>query len=138
MPSSPRRERHGSLRWNNLSTKGQHSSMPARSLAPMLTLWASSYLGCALFLLASLLPQGSVSIELLGQLAWIALIGSIPSALVLGTASRVAGAPRSVIAASTVAVVTLTVAIGWEHADFLLSGPHWMLHPQRQAARQRG
>ncbi len=109
--------------------------MPARSLAPMLTLWASSYLGCALFLLASLLPQGSVSIELLGQLAWIALIGSIPSALVLGTASRVAGAPRSVIAASTVAVVTLTVAIGWEHADFLLSGPHWMLHPQRQAAR---
>ena len=109
--------------------------MPRRPLAPILTLWASAYLGCALFLLADLLPQASVSMELLDQLAWLALMGSIPTTLVLGAASRAAPAPRTVIAASTVAVILFGVAIGWEHTDFLLAGPQWAFHPQRQLVR---
>jgi len=109
--------------------------MRSKSLAPMLTLWASAYLGCTLFLLAGLLPQASLSIELLGQLCWLALIGSIPTTLLLSAASRVAHAPNAAIAASTVAVLMFGVTIGWEHTDFLLSGPRWMLHPQRQEAR---
>jgi hypothetical protein len=109
--------------------------MPRRPLAPILILWASAYLGCTLFLLADLLPQASVSMELLGQLAWLALMGSIPTTLVLGAASRAAPAPRTVIAASTVAVILFGVAIGWEHTDFLLAGPQWALHPQRKLVR---
>jgi len=101
----------------------------------MLALWASAYLGCVLFLLVSLIPQASVSIELLGQLSWLALIGSIPTTLVLGARYRVARAPRAVIAASTAAVILFAVAMGWEHTDFLLSGPRWTLHPQRQLMR---
>jgi len=98
----------------------------------MLTLWASAYLGCALFLLAGLLPQGTVSIGLLAQLSWLALVGSIPTSLGLAAASRLADAARAVIAASTLAVVALTVAVGWEHIDFLLSGPRWTDHPRRE------
>lgn len=109
--------------------------MPGRSLAPVLTLWASAYLGCALFLVVGLLPQGSVSIELLGQFSWLALIGSVPTTLVLGAASRVSEGPRAVIVASAVAVITFTAAVGWEHTDFLFSGPHWVLHPRRSMAR---
>jgi arylsulfatase A-like enzyme len=101
----------------------------------MLTLWASAYLGCILFLLVGLVPKASVSIELLGQLSWLALIGSIPTTLVLGAASRMERAPRAVIAASTAAVILFAVAIAWEHTDFLLSGPQWTLHPQRQTIR---
>jgi len=109
--------------------------MPSKSLAPMLTLWASAYLGCTLFLLAGLLPQASLSIELLCQLSWLALIGSVPTTLFLSAASRVAHAPSAVIAASTAAVIMFGVIVGWEHTDFLLSGPRWMFHPQRQEAR---
>ena len=109
--------------------------MLGKSLAPGLALWASANVGCALFLLAGLLPQASVSIELLGQLCWLALIGSVPTTLVLGAATRVARAPRAVIAASATAVIMFAVAIGWEHTDFLLSGPQWTFHPQRRAAR---
>ena len=109
--------------------------MPRRPLAAMLTLWSSAYLGCVLFLVADLLPQASVSMELLGQLSWLALIGSIPTALVLGAASRTARAPRAVIAASTVAVIVFGLAIAWDHTDFLLAGPRWTLHPQRQLVR---
>ena len=90
---------------SNPSTRRSRSSMPRRQLAPMLTLWASAYLGCALFLLADLSPQDSVSTALLGQLSWLALIGSIPTTLVLGAASRAARSPRAVIAASTLAVI---------------------------------
>jgi hypothetical protein len=98
----------------------------------MLTLWASAYLGCALFLLAGLLPKGTVSIGLLAQLSWLALVGSIPTTLGLAAASRLAGAAKPVIAATTLAVVALTMAVGWEHIDFLFSGPHWAEHPRRQ------
>ena len=52
--------------------------MPRRQLAPILTLWASAYLGCVLFLLADLSPQESVPTALLGELSWLALMGSIP------------------------------------------------------------
>jgi len=100
-----------------------------------LTLWASAFLGCALFLLGGLLPRGPVSIELLGQLSSLALIGSIPTTLALGAASRAAEGPRAVVAASMGAVLALTVAVGWGHADFLLAGPQWVLHPQRQLVR---
>ena len=109
--------------------------MPYRSLAPILTLWASAYLGCILFLLVGLRSQASVSIELLGQLSWLALVGSVPTTLVLGGAARLARSPRSVIAASAAAVIALAAAVGWEHTDFLLSGPRWTLHPQRQLVR---
>jgi hypothetical protein len=109
--------------------------MRSSSLAPVLTSWASAYLGCAAFLLVGLLPQHPVSIALLGQLAWLALIGSIPTTLVLGAASRVAGASRAVTTASTAAVIMFVMVIGWEHTDFLLSGPRWVLHPWRQTAR---
>ena len=109
--------------------------MPRRPLPATLTLWSSAYLGCVLFLVADLLPQASVSMDLLGQLSWLALIGSIPTALVLGAASRTARAPRAVIAASTVAVIVFGVAIAWDHTDFLLAGPRWTLHPQRQLVR---
>ena len=109
--------------------------MPHKSLAPALASWAASYVGCALFLLAGLLPQGSFSFALLGQLFWLALIGSVPTTLVLGAASRMADAPKAAIGASTAAVFLFGLLLGWEHTDFLLSGPQWMLHPQRQTAR---
>ncbi|MBW2212826.1 MAG: sulfatase-like hydrolase/transferase [Deltaproteobacteria bacterium] len=109
--------------------------MPHRSLAPGLTLWASAYVGWALFLPAGLLPQTSVSIALLGQLFWLALVGSVPTTLMLGAASRMTHAPRGAIGASAAAVLMFGVALGWEHTDFLLSGPQWMFHPQRHVAR---
>jgi hypothetical protein len=101
----------------------------------MLTLWASACLGCAVFLLAGLLPQTPISIALLGQLFWLALVGSVPTTLVLGAASRIAHAPRAAIGASAAAVLMFGLALGWEHTDFLLSGPQWMFHPQRRLAR---
>ena len=109
--------------------------MSRSSRPPILTLWASAYLGCGLFLLVGLLPQGSASIALLGQLSWLALIGSVPTTLALGAASQTAGASRTAIVASTVAVILFTMAMGWEHTDFLLSGPRWAVHPQRGAVR---
>ena len=109
--------------------------MPRRQLAPILTLWASAYLGCVLFLLADLSPQESVPTALLGELSWLALMGSIPTTLVLGAAFRAARSPRAVIAASTLAVILFGLAIGWEHTDFLLAGPQWTRHPQRQLVR---
>jgi arylsulfatase A-like enzyme len=109
--------------------------MSRRPLAPVLILWAAAYLGCVLFLLVGLLPNTSISSELLGQLTWLGLIGSVPTTLVLGAASRAARAPRAVIAASTAGVILFAVAIGWDHANFLLSGPRWTLHPQRQLGR---
>ena len=109
--------------------------MPRRQLAPILTLWASAYLGCVLFLLADLSPQESVPTALLGELSWLALMGSIPTTLVLGAAFRAAHSPRAVIAASTVAMIVFGAGIGWEHTDFLLAGPQWTGHPQRQLVR---
>ncbi|MGB8224172.1 MAG: sulfatase [Polyangiales bacterium] len=109
--------------------------MRTSSVTPTVMLWTSAYLGCAIFLLVSLLPPDSVSLALLGQLSWLALIGSIPTALVLGAAARAANASRSLVVASSVAVSILVAPIGWEHADFLLSGPQWLFHPQRLAIR---
>jgi len=109
--------------------------MPPRSLTSVLSLWASAYLGCALFLLADLLPQDAVSIALLAQLSWLALLGSIPTTLLLGTAARIARAPRTLVTLSTLAAMVLVAAMAWEHTDFLLSGPRWILHPQHQMIR---
>ena len=49
--------------------------MRANSLAPMLLLWAASYLGCAAFLLTGIPAGGPISFALLAQLSWLALIG---------------------------------------------------------------
>jgi len=109
--------------------------MGADSRVPNLSLWSSAYLGCALYLLSSLGPHAQVSLSLLAQLFWLALIGSIPTALVLGAASQVAESGRALRAASTLAVVALTVVAGWNHTDFLLSGPQWIEHSRRPLAR---
>lgn len=105
--------------------------MPAKPLDSILILWSAAYLGAALFLLAGLLPQGTVSIGLLAQLTWLALIGSIPTTLALAATSRLAAATRPTIVASTLVLVALTMAVGYEHVDFLLSGPRWLDHPRR-------
>ncbi len=105
--------------------------MPAKPFDSILMLWSGAYLGAAFFLMASLLPHGTVSIGLLAQLSWLALIGSIPTTLALAAASRMAGATRPIVVASTLVIVALTMAVGWEHIDFLLSGPRWLDHPRR-------
>ena len=109
--------------------------MPRRPIAPLLRLWASAYLGCVLVLLVGLDSSSSASLALLGQVAWLGLVGSVPSALVLGTVSRVARAPLMATVASAAAVTIVVAALGWGHTDFLLSGPRWAVHPQRQLVR---
>ena len=79
-------------------------SMPDKPFASALTLWVCAYLGCASFLIAGLLVGDSVSVELLAQLSWLALIGSIPTTLVLAAASRASGASKAVMVASLSAV----------------------------------
>jgi hypothetical protein len=108
--------------------------MPNRSLR-LLTLWASAFAGCGFFLLAGLPTGGPVSLALIGQLSWLALIGSVPTTLVLAAATRVASARLGIVILSIVAVAILAAAIGWEHTDFLLSGPRWAFHPRRPAVR---
>jgi len=86
-------------------------------------------------LLLSVLPPTSAPIALVAQLSWLALIGSIPTTLLLGAAAVAARASRSVVVASSIAVCIFVAVIGWEHADFLLSGPQWLFHSQRLAMR---
>ena len=104
-------------------------------MTPILTLWAAAYLGCLVFLRVGLQSQDSASVALIGQLCWLALIGSFPTMLILGAASRAARSPNAVLAGSSVAIFVFAAAIGWEHADFLLSGPRWAVHPQRHLVR---
>jgi arylsulfatase A-like enzyme len=106
--------------------------MRGRVFAAALPLWTSAYLGCLLLLILGLVAQGSASMQLLAELSWLALIASIPSALVLGAALRTSNARMRVIVVSTLAVVIVAAAIGLEHADFLLSGPRWVLHPRHR------
>ncbi len=101
-------------------------------LAPLLRLWSSAYLGCAAFLLVGLLPSAPVSAELLAELAWLALIGSVPTTLVLGSALQGSRATRTVLVAVALAIAALGLAVGWDHTDFLLSGPRWATHPDRR------
>jgi hypothetical protein len=101
----------------------------------MLSLWSSAYLGCGLYLLVGLRPSADISATLLAELSWLALLGSIPTTLVLAAASRVANSTKAVLAASALAIAVLTAAVGWEHIDFLLSGPRWFEHPRRPLAR---
>jgi len=105
--------------------------MDSKQFDSILMLWTGAYLGAAFFLMAGLLPHGTVSIGLLAQLSWLALLGSIPTTLALAAASRLAGSRRPVVVASTLVLVALTMAVGWEHIDFLLSGPRWLDHPRR-------
>jgi hypothetical protein len=105
--------------------------MRHRVLAPLLPLWSSAFLGCALFLGLGLLPLSPVSPALLAELGWLATIGAVPTALVLGSAVRAARSQHAVVAAVSLAVAALGVVLGWEHTDFLLSGPRWAMHPNR-------
>jgi hypothetical protein len=109
--------------------------MRTNPFASPFALWASAYLGCTALLLLGLLPEGEISFTLLSQLCWLAFIGSIPTALVLGAASRVATSSNAIVFVSTLAVVSVSAAIAWEHTDFLLSGPRWLLDEQRGIAR---
>ncbi|KPK17013.1 MAG: hypothetical protein AMJ62_03100 [Myxococcales bacterium SG8_38] len=88
-----------------------------------------------LFLLAELAPHAWPSLPLLGELCWLASIGSIPTTLLLGAAARAAQSQPRIVVATTVALALLTVAVGWEHTDFLLSGPRSALHPWRASLR---
>jgi hypothetical protein len=106
--------------------------MPRSVLTPLLALWSSAQLGCAAFLLIGLLPRSPLSFELLAQLSWLALIGSVPTTLALGSAAGAARATRRVAMIVALAIGALGMAVAWEHTDFLLSGPGWMLHPQRR------
>lgn len=100
-----------------------------------LVVWSSAYVGCVLFLVAGLIPSAWPSWGLVAELFWLALIGSIPTTLLLGAAARAARARSAVIAATTLALAVLTLAVGWEHADFLLSGPRFALDERRLALR---
>ncbi len=97
--------------------------------------WASAVLGIFVFLIVGLLPRAPMSLALGGQLLWLALVGSLPVAAVLLVADRTAGTGRGVMLATSAAVALLTVALGWAHTDFLLSGPRWAVDPARGAAR---
>jgi len=109
--------------------------MTSRPPATPLALWSSAYAGCLLFPLAELMPHTWPSLPLLAQLCWLALLGSIPTTLLLGAAFRAARARPPIVVATTVALALLIVAVGWEHTDFLLSGPGWALHPRRTSLR---
>ena len=60
--------------------------MDPKQFDSILMLWTGAYLGAAFFLMAGLLPHGTVSIGLLAQLSWLALLGSIPTTLALAAA----------------------------------------------------
>ncbi len=109
--------------------------MAGRPPASPILVWSSAYAGCAFFLLSGLIPQTMSSIALLGELLWLALLGSIPTALLLGAASHAARARPGIAIVTALALGTLAAAVGWTHTDSLLSGPRWALHPHRTAAR---
>jgi arylsulfatase A-like enzyme len=101
-----------------------------------LTLWAASYLGCAGFVLGELVIRGeSISMALLAQLLWLALLASLPVFGVVGAAWWVAPGPGTVKWASAVALALLAMLAASGHSDFLLSGPHWVAHPHRTSLR---
>lgn len=109
--------------------------MPRSALAPALGLWSSACLGCALFLCLGLLLESPLSLALLGELAWLATLGSVPTTLVLGSAAGGARSRRAAVGAVAIAVAVLGLAVSWQHSDFLLSGPRWAAHPHRDAWR---
>lgn len=97
--------------------------------------WASAYLGCATFLVLGLLPRLPISWPLLAELAWIALVGSVPTVLLLGSAARASRAKPAAIGMVGLVIASFGLALAWEHTDVLLSGPHWVLHPKRDLIR---
>lgn len=109
--------------------------MGSKPFDSVIVIWSAAYLGPAFFLTAGLLPQGTVSSGLLAQLCWLSLVASIPTSLALAAASRLAAAARPIVAAWTLGLAILTMAVGWEHVDFLLSGPAWIGHPHRFMVR---
>ena len=104
-------------------------------LAPWVRSWSAALLGCASFLAVELLPDASLSPPLVTELAWLALLGSIPTALILTAAGRAARESRAVMWTSAAAVSVLGLALAWSHTEFLLAGPTWALHQNRAAVR---
>ncbi len=100
---------------------------------PVIALWSWAYLGCVLFLLLG--AELPTSMAFAAQLSWLALIGSVPATLVLGSAIWARRGPRAIRIVAAVAIALLCLSIGWRHADFLLSGPGWVRHPLRDPAR---
>jgi len=110
--------------------------MPSDFTTRVLTLWAASYLGCAGFLIGELVIRGeSISVALVAQLLWLALLASLPAFGLLGAAWWVAPTRRTVRWASTGALASLAMLVAWGHSDFLLSGAHWAAHPHRTSLR---
>ena len=109
--------------------------MPRSAFAPLLGLWSSACLGCVLFLGLGLVPGSPPSLALLGELAWLATVGSVPTTLVLGAAAGGSRSPRAAVSAVAIAIAVLGLAVSWQHTDFLLSGPRWAAHPHRGAWR---
>jgi len=106
--------------------------MPSDFTKRVLTLWAASYLGCAGFLIGELVIRGeSISVALLVQLLWLAVLASLPVSAMLGAAWWVARASGTVKWASALALASLAMLAAWGHSDFLLSGPSWAAHPHR-------
>lgn len=109
--------------------------MPRDAPRSVASLWASSFLGCAAFLSLGSLNGGAASASLITELAWLALLGSVPTALILGAAVR-ANELRPVTLAAFAAVAGLLgLGLSWEHTGFLLSGPRWTQHPDRTLVR---
>jgi len=109
--------------------------MARSAFTSLLATWSAAFLGCAMFLLVGLFPRSPLSAALLGQVGWLALLGSVPSALVLAAAARVANGSRGLLAGTSATLALLALAAGWEHTEFLLSGPRWAVHSQRDALR---
>ncbi len=106
-----------------------------RPRSAVLTLWSAALLGCSTLLFVGLLPRSPLSGALLGQLGWLALVGSVPTALILGAATQAGKSGAAVVFGAALAVALLGIAIGWSHTEFLLSGPGWARHPQHGLLR---
>ncbi len=102
--------------------------MRSKPLLSALTLWSSAYLGCTVLLLLGVEAPSFLSLALLAQLSWLALLGSIPTSVALASASRIARARPTVVKASVLGAFSLGALLGWAHTDFLLSGPRFAVH----------
>lgn len=92
-------------------------------------------LGCALFLAIGIEVPTPGSLALPAQLAWLALVGSAPTLLVLVAAQRTGGARRRMVVLVLVTVCLVVGTVAWPHTDHLLSGPAWARHPDRSLLR---
>lgn len=109
--------------------------MRCEPLTKLLRPWASALLGFLLFLAIGIQGPVGASFALPGALAWLALLGSLPTMLVIVTAERVGESGRAALLFSVVAVAAVVGAASWPHTDWLLSGPEWLRAPNRTLLR---